>query len=89
MELANRAALITGGKRIGAAVARALAARGMDVALAYNRSRDEAEAVAAVVRGLVRRGFVIQAVLRRAEQGGAYRSQRPTSRHGMPSSTSI
>jgi NAD(P)-dependent dehydrogenase (short-subunit alcohol dehydrogenase family) len=71
MELANRAALITGGKRIGAAVARALAARGMDVALAYNRSRDEAEAVAADVRGLGRRGFAIQADLRRAEQCGA------------------
>ena len=39
MTLAGRAALITGGKRIGAAVARALAAAGMDVALSYNSSQ--------------------------------------------------
>jgi NAD(P)-dependent dehydrogenase (short-subunit alcohol dehydrogenase family) len=43
MEFAGRAALITGGKRIGAAVAVDLAARGVDVAIGYNRSRDEAE----------------------------------------------
>jgi NAD(P)-dependent dehydrogenase (short-subunit alcohol dehydrogenase family) len=34
-----RAALITGGKRIGAAVAKAFAEAGMDVALSYNSSR--------------------------------------------------
>ena len=68
MELPNRVALITGGKRIGAAVARALAARGMDVALGYNRSRDEADAVAAEVEGLGRRSVVIRADLRRAEE---------------------
>jgi NAD(P)-dependent dehydrogenase (short-subunit alcohol dehydrogenase family) len=43
MEFAGRAALITGGKRIGAAVAIDLAARGVDVAIGYNRSRAEAE----------------------------------------------
>jgi NAD(P)-dependent dehydrogenase (short-subunit alcohol dehydrogenase family) len=43
MEFAGRAALITGGKRIGAAVAVDLAARGVDIAIGYNRSRDEAE----------------------------------------------
>ena len=52
------AALITGGKRIGAAVARALAVAGMDVALSYNRSRDEAEAVAADVVAAGRRAHV-------------------------------
>ena len=71
MELANRTALITGGKRIGAAVARALAGRGMDVALAYNRSRDEADAVAADVRVLGRRAVIIQADLSRGDQCAA------------------
>jgi NAD(P)-dependent dehydrogenase (short-subunit alcohol dehydrogenase family) len=64
MDLANRAALITGTRRIGSIVARALAARGMDVALCYNRSRDEADAAAADVRANGRRAVVIQADLR-------------------------
>jgi NAD(P)-dependent dehydrogenase (short-subunit alcohol dehydrogenase family) len=64
MELANRVALITGGKRIGAAVARTLAARGMDVALAYNRSQAEADAAAADVRSHGRRAAVIRADVR-------------------------
>jgi NAD(P)-dependent dehydrogenase (short-subunit alcohol dehydrogenase family) len=68
MQLADRVALITGGKRIGAAVARALAARGIDVALGYNRSRDEADAAAADVRSLGRRAAVIRADLRRASE---------------------
>ena len=57
------AALITGGKRIGAAVARALAAAGMDVALSYNSSRADAEATAAAVAGTGRRAHVISADL--------------------------
>ena len=52
MQLVGRAALITGGKRIGAAVAQALAAAGMDVALSYNTSRAEAEAAAAGIMAL-------------------------------------
>ncbi len=63
MELIDRAVLITGGKRIGAAVAVDLAHRGMDVALSFNRSRDEAEAVAAAVRAAGRKAAVIQANL--------------------------
>ena len=66
MELENRVALITGGKRIGAAVADALAGRGMDVALCYNRSRDEADAAAAGVKDRGRRAIAIQADLRDA-----------------------
>lgn len=57
-ELTDRAALITGGRRIGAAVAAALARRGMDVALSFNRSRDEAEAAADGVRAAGRRASV-------------------------------
>jgi NAD(P)-dependent dehydrogenase (short-subunit alcohol dehydrogenase family) len=68
VELAGRAALITGGKRIGAALARDLAARGADVAVAFNRSRDEAEQLAAEIRASGRRVFVVQADLTRAEE---------------------
>jgi NAD(P)-dependent dehydrogenase (short-subunit alcohol dehydrogenase family) len=63
MELKDRAALITGGKRIGAVVAEALARRGMDVALAYNRSKTEAEETAAAIRSAGRSAFTIQADL--------------------------
>jgi NAD(P)-dependent dehydrogenase (short-subunit alcohol dehydrogenase family) len=63
MDLHNRVALITGGKRIGSAIAIDLARRGMDVALAYNRSRTEAEAAAAGVRDHSRRVAIIQADL--------------------------
>ena len=61
MELKNKTALITGGKRIGAVVAVALATAGADVALVFNRSRAEADDTAAAVRGLGRRAFAVQA----------------------------
>lgn len=61
MQLSGRAALITGGKRIGAAIARALAASGMDVALSYNRSRTEAEAAAADIRAAGRHAYLAAA----------------------------
>jgi NAD(P)-dependent dehydrogenase (short-subunit alcohol dehydrogenase family) len=57
------AALITGGRRIGAAVARALAGAGYDVALSYNTSRSAAEATAADVTALGRRAHIHQANL--------------------------
>jgi NAD(P)-dependent dehydrogenase (short-subunit alcohol dehydrogenase family) len=63
MQLAGAAALITGGKRIGAAVARALAAAGMDVALSYNSSRAEADETAAAVTAAGRRAHVARANL--------------------------
>jgi len=61
MELHDRVALITGGKRIGAAIAIDLARRKMDVALCYNRSRREAEVAADAIRAAGRRVVVIQA----------------------------
>jgi NAD(P)-dependent dehydrogenase (short-subunit alcohol dehydrogenase family) len=61
--LNGKAALITGGKRIGAAIARELARRGVDVALSYNRSRAEAEAVAVDIRAAGRRAALIAANL--------------------------
>jgi NAD(P)-dependent dehydrogenase (short-subunit alcohol dehydrogenase family) len=66
MDLQGRAALITGGKRIGSAVAVELARRGMDVALAFNRSRLEASEAAAAAEAAGRRAVVIQADLSHA-----------------------
>lgn len=68
MELNDRAVLITGGKRIGAAVAVDLARRGMHVALSYNRSKDEAERAADGVRAAGRRAFLFQADLARGPE---------------------
>lgn len=63
MEFAGRAALITGGKRIGAAVAVDLAARGVDIAIGYNRSRQEAEDAVRRAEVSGRRVVAIQADL--------------------------
>lgn len=63
MAATGRAALITGAKRIGAAVAQALARAGYDVALSYNRSRSEAEAAAADITAAGRRALIQQANL--------------------------
>jgi NAD(P)-dependent dehydrogenase (short-subunit alcohol dehydrogenase family) len=68
MDLTDRGALITGGKRIGAAVAIDLAGRGMHLALSYNRSRREAEEAADAVRSAGRRVFLIQADLSRGDE---------------------
>lgn len=67
MILTNKTVLITGGKRIGAAVAETLARRGMDVALSYQRSQAEAEATADTVRAAGRRAVVLHANLSRGE----------------------
>lgn len=67
MELTDRVALITGGKRIGALVSTELARRGADVALVYHHSRSEAEETAEAVRALGRRSLVLQADLRQPD----------------------
>jgi NAD(P)-dependent dehydrogenase (short-subunit alcohol dehydrogenase family) len=63
MDLVERVALITGGKRIGTVVATELARRGADVALVYRESRTEAEETAAAIRALGRRAVALQADL--------------------------
>ncbi len=67
MELKDKVALITGGKRIGLVVATELAARGVDVALSYSRSQAEAELAAGKVQAAGRRAGVFQADLARPE----------------------
>ena len=63
MDLEHRVVLITGPRRIGAEVARRAAARGADVALSYNQSKNEAEAAAAGIRATGRRAVCVQADL--------------------------
>jgi NAD(P)-dependent dehydrogenase (short-subunit alcohol dehydrogenase family) len=70
-DLTNHSAIITGGRRLGAAIAVELARRGMDVALSFNRSRAEAETAAAEVRATARRAFVYQADLSRGNEAAA------------------
>lgn len=72
MDLTNRAAVITGGKRIGAAVAIELARQGVDIALCYNRSRDEADRTASAVKELGRRVFLKRADLTNAGECEAF-----------------
>jgi NAD(P)-dependent dehydrogenase (short-subunit alcohol dehydrogenase family) len=68
MDLRNKAVLITGGKRIGVVVAADLARQGMDVAVVYRRSREEAEAVVKDVETAGRKGVALQADLSRAAE---------------------
>ena len=67
MKQVGKVALITGGKRIGAVVATTLAKAGVDIALVYNRSRDEADETSAAVRKLGGRAFSVQADVTSAE----------------------
>ena len=68
MKLLDKAVLITGGKRIGAAIAVDLAQRGMDVALSFNRSHEEADQAAAAVRATGRRAVLIRADVSQAHE---------------------
>ena len=67
MDLHDKVALITGGKRIGLVVAGELAARGADVALSYARSKTEAEKAAGLVRAADRRAATFQTDLSRPD----------------------
>lgn len=61
MDTADKVALITGGKRIGAVVSTTLAKAGADIALVYNRSLAEAAETESAVKGLGRRAILVQA----------------------------
>jgi NAD(P)-dependent dehydrogenase (short-subunit alcohol dehydrogenase family) len=67
VDLTDKIALITGGRRIGAVVATELARRGAHVAIAYRASRVEAEETATSLRALSRRAFVVQADLQQPD----------------------
>lgn len=66
MTLNDKVVLITGGRRIGLVVARELARRSADVALAYRGSKDEALQGVRDVEALGRRGVAIQADVSKA-----------------------
>jgi NAD(P)-dependent dehydrogenase (short-subunit alcohol dehydrogenase family) len=68
MQIQDRVALVTGGKRMGSDVAVALASRGADVGLCFRHSRAEADATARAVVRLGRRIQLIQADLRDPEE---------------------
>lgn len=63
MDLRDRAVLITGGKRMGAAIAKLLGERGADVALTFRRSRADVESAIPSVQAAGRRAVVINADL--------------------------
>lgn len=63
MDLQGRAAIITGGARMGEAIATALAGLGVDVALAYRSSSAAADRAATAVRALGRRAHTVRADL--------------------------
>jgi NAD(P)-dependent dehydrogenase (short-subunit alcohol dehydrogenase family) len=71
LHLAEKAALITGARRIGVVVADALARRGADVAVSYSRSHREAEDAAGKVRAAGRRAAVLQADLSEPAECGS------------------
>ena len=68
MDLAGKAALVTGGRRIGVTVAERLASLGVDVALSYRRSREEADLAAEGVRRAGRSATVAQTDLTRPSE---------------------
>src|ERR1700744_1514249 len=62
MTLTGKRALVTGASRgIGAAIAKALATEGADVAITYEKSTQSAAEVVSAIKGKGRRGVAIQA----------------------------
>lgn len=76
MHLHDKAALVTGGRRMGVALAAALARRGADVAITWNRSEVAADEAAAAVRAAGRRALVVRADL--SDPGACEQAVRET-----------
>jgi pteridine reductase len=68
MNLTGKVALITGGRRVGAALALSLAARGAAVALTYHTSRARIEEVVAAINAKGGKACAVAADLAHAEQ---------------------
>jgi len=67
----NRVALVTGGaKRVGRQIALSLASAGYDVAIVYQRSKQDADEVVEQIRALGRSGLAIQADLAESDAAG-------------------
>ncbi|MEO8481716.1 MAG: SDR family oxidoreductase [Acidobacteriota bacterium] len=61
MDLTSRVVLLTGGRRMGAAIATAVAERGADVAVTYRSSSSDADAIVAAVAATGRRAVAVHA----------------------------
>ncbi len=59
MDLTSRVVLLTGGRRMGATIATAVAARGADVVVTYRSSSTDAEAIVEAVEAAGRRGMAV------------------------------
>ena len=71
--LNGKKAAVTGGSRgIGREICLELARAGADVSLAYCRSADSAEAVAAEIRAMGRNGVALKADFSKADESGAF-----------------
>lgn len=61
MDLTSRVVLLTGGRRMGATIAAAVAHRGADVAVTYRSSPADAEAIVKAVEAVGRKGLAVHA----------------------------
>lgn len=61
MDLSSRVVLLTGGRRMGATIALAVAERGADVAVTYRSSPSDAETIVKAVQGTGRRAMAVHA----------------------------
>lgn len=72
IDLSHKRALVTGsGRRVGKQIALALGAKGMDVAVHYNRSREDAEQTCRQIQAFGSRAVLVQADLAKREDSRA------------------
>jgi 3-oxoacyl-[acyl-carrier protein] reductase len=76
IDLSKKIAVVTGGgSKLGRAISRVLAEAGADVAVHYNKNREQAEAAAAAVKKLGRRACVVQADIINADSIKAMKAE--------------